>query len=121
MAKHARMQKSHDRHKFCLTPLMSSRPPSQGAISVWRVVNITCAGMVFVLVAAAAGRSAEPTETVLWFDPGRVETLDFTGGLGGRARAPRPPFTFIEEDTSGTAAKIIVRDARGMRWTAKWG
>ena len=36
---------------------------------------------------------------IVWRDPGTVETLDFVGGPGGREQAPKPPFTFIQEDT----------------------
>jgi hypothetical protein len=69
---------------------------------------------------ASAAEPVTPTPS-LWRNPGRVEALDFTGGPGGRARAPRPPFTFISEDTSGSTPKVTVRDARNARWTVKWG
>ena len=68
-----------------------------------------------------AASAADAVVPVLWRDPGRVEALDFAGGPGGRAQAPRPPFRFVEEDSSGTAPKVTVRDARGARWTVKWG
>src|SRR5687767_15191689 len=64
-----------------------------------------------------ASRVAAPT---IWANPGSVERLDFAGGSGG-PRTPKPPFTFIEEDTSGSNPKIKVRDATGRNWTAKWG
>jgi hypothetical protein len=57
---------------------------------------------------------------VIWRDPGQVERLDFRWGPGGRAGAPAPPFRFIEEDTSGSNAKVKVRDARGRVWKLKW-
>jgi hypothetical protein len=38
----------------------------------------------------------------IWRDPGPVEKLDFVGGPGGRFRAPRPPFRFVEEDLEGS-------------------
>jgi hypothetical protein len=72
--------------------------------------------LVLVLPVNAATRNE-----VLWRDPGRVERLDFIGGPGGRAGAPRPPFRFIKEDTSGTSAKVFVRDARGRTWNVKFG
>ena len=43
---------------------------------------------------------------IVWRDPGTVETLDFVGGPGGREQAPKPPFTFIEEDRTGSNPKI---------------
>ena len=61
------------------------------------------------------------SKPVLWRDPGRVQTLDFFNGPGGAARAPKPPFTFIEEDKGGTNPKIKVTDATGREWGVKWG
>jgi hypothetical protein len=57
----------------------------------------------------------------LWHDPGGVERLDFVGGPGGRARAPKPPFRFVRADPSGSAPKVIARDAAGATWSVKWG
>jgi hypothetical protein len=58
---------------------------------------------------------------VIWNDPGVVERLDFEAGPGGRARAPREPFQFLEEDLEGTNPKVKVRDALGAIWSVKWG
>jgi hypothetical protein len=57
----------------------------------------------------------------LWRNPGVVEKLDLASGPGGHAGAPRPPFRFIQDDSSGTAAKVLVRDARGHVWSVKFG
>ncbi len=62
-----------------------------------------------------------PGKPLLWRDPGAVEKLDFVGGLAGRAKAPKAPFTFVEERLTGTNPKIRVTDANGVRWTAKFG
>lgn len=64
------------------------------------------------------GSVAGPT---IWRDPGDVESLDFTYGPGGVENSPQPPFTFIEEDTDGSNAKIKVKDAAGRHWSVKWG
>ncbi len=64
---------------------------------------------------------AAPSSTSIWHDPGPVERLDFFGGPGGRDGAPKPPFTFIEEDSGGTNPKIKVKDAAGRQWGVKWG
>jgi hypothetical protein len=56
-----------------------------------------------------------------WRDPGAVETLDLTGGPGGAALAPKAPFSFIEEHSSGSQPCVSVRDANGRRWRVKWG
>jgi hypothetical protein len=58
---------------------------------------------------------------VLWRDPGAIERLDLRFGAGGRALQPRPPFTFIKEDSSGSTPKVRVRDAAGRQWVAKFG
>ena len=58
---------------------------------------------------------------VLWRDPGNVETLDFRYGIGGEAMAPKPPFTFVEEDPSGTTPKVHVNDANDRQWVIKFG
>lgn len=58
---------------------------------------------------------------VLWRDPGAVEQLDFVGGPGGRQSAPKAPFTFIEENLSGSNPKVRVTDANGVKWAVKFG
>jgi hypothetical protein len=58
---------------------------------------------------------------VLWSDPGRVESIDFTVGAGGEGLAPQPPYEFVKEDSGGTSPKIIVRDSRGIEWRVKGG
>ena len=58
---------------------------------------------------------------VLWTDPGPIAARDLTWGNGSAERAPKPPFAFVEEDTDGTQPKVIVRDAAGREWTAKFG
>lgn len=58
---------------------------------------------------------------VLWRDPGAVERLDFVGGPGGRQHAPKAPFTFIEENLSGSNPKVRVSDANGVMWAVKFG
>jgi hypothetical protein len=58
---------------------------------------------------------------VIWHDPGDVARLDLRFGAGGRALAPRPPFTFVKEDTSGTSPKVQVKDAAGRSWAVKFG
>ena len=62
-----------------------------------------------------------PGKPIIWQNPGEVEKLDLVGGSTGRAKAPKPPFTFVEESLSGTNPKVRVTDANGVRWTAKFG
>lgn len=65
--------------------------------------------------------STGPEEHVLWTDPGDPSTLDLRYGIGGKERQPQPPFRFLNEDTSGTIAKVNVMDANGRTWNVKWG
>lgn len=59
--------------------------------------------------------------SLLWRDPGSVETLDFVSGPGGAHNVPRPPFVFQQEQDGGTGAKILVTDANKNEWEVKWG
>jgi len=58
---------------------------------------------------------------VLWTDPGDPSLLDFEYGVGGPEGQPQPPFRFIKEDSSGTSPKVMISDARGEKWSVKWG
>jgi hypothetical protein len=37
------------------------------------------------------------------------------------AQPPKPPFTFVREDPSGTQPKLFARDAAGANWNVKFG
>lgn len=64
---------------------------------------------------AAAGK---PT---LWTDRGTISSLDLYWGIGGSDQnAPKPPFTFVKEDLTGTNPKIKVTDANGVKWNVKF-
>jgi hypothetical protein len=78
--------------------------------------------LLSTLSLAAVG-TAPPVrpDAAIWHNPGNVRALDLAWGPGGKAHRPRPPFRFIEEDMSGTAPKIKVRDADGVTWSVKWG
>jgi len=41
--------------------------------------------------------------------------------VGGRDGAPKPPFTFDEENLRGSNPKVRVKDARGVKWSVKFG
>ncbi len=71
--------------------------------------------------ASGPATTASPASPSIWRDPGAVESLDFANGPGGRKLAPKPPFTFIEEDLDGTSPKVKVKDAAGQTWGVKWG
>jgi len=70
---------------------------------------------------AAGETPLRSTRAIIWRHPGPVESLDLAAGPGGRDGAPAPPFTFIEEHSSGSFPSMSVRDARGRVWRVKWG
>lgn len=72
--------------------------------------------------AAAIARAAGPDpHAVMWQAPANITVTDWIWGPGGPARAPKPPFEFVEEDLKGTNPKIRVRDAKGDQWIVKFG
>jgi hypothetical protein len=72
-----------------------------------------------LLLFAVAASSAEPT--LLWRDPGPIESLDLAAGPGGAANAPTAPFTFVKEEKRGISQKVVVTDARQKKWMVKFG
>jgi hypothetical protein len=83
--------------------------------------------VLFLTVGCASGGALKPAApadasvpAVLWRDPGPIASLDLFWGSGAEARAPQGPFTFVEEDTTGTNPKITVKDARGATWDMKF-
>ncbi len=91
--------------------------------SYFLIVTITILLIVGYRVLAIE-RDAAPVQSgkpVIWRDPGEVAKLDFDGGAGGRDNAPQPPFAFIEESSSGSYPRIRVSDAKGVKWTVKFG
>src|ERR1700678_1205621 len=75
--------------------------------------------LTVVLVAVVAAVADDPTprpyteipaiahgQDVIWHDPGAVDQLDFRYGIGGEQMAPKPPFSFVKEDTSGSQPKV---------------
>jgi hypothetical protein len=72
----------------------------------------------------AMQKQSDLTQTdkpVIWRDPGDVAKLDFAAGAGGREKAPKPPFAFIEEVSSGSNPEVLVTDAAGVRWSVEFG
>lgn len=111
--------------------------PATRAWQLRRPTSVTlavCIAAVPVLLAAQAagaaryqagrGRGnvaqAEVEQPVLWRDHGSMNRLDLFHGATSESRAPKPPFTFLKEDSSGTKPKIQVRDANDMTWSVKF-
>src|SRR5687768_4849062 len=85
-----------------------------------------CLGTALVLLTTFAAYAQAPQrpanrKAVLWVDPGDISSKDLFWGNGAADRAPKPPFTFVAEDTDGTQPKVVVRDAAGREWSAKFG
>ena len=94
------------------------------AFRIAQFLVLACAVSLPAMPLSAHGaqktRARRVTLPTIWHDPGEVERLDLAAGPGG-LKAPKPPFTFIEEDTGGTNPKIKVSDAAGRTWGVKWG
>ena len=67
------------------------------------------------------GTDGSVPQRVLWRDPGPIAQKDLYWGSGDATRVPRPPFTFVKEDTGGTKPKVTVTDANGSTWNVKFG
>jgi hypothetical protein len=90
-------------------------------IAVGSVSFCLLASDVFGQTQPVGTTGAADAARVLWSDPGPVASRDLYWGPGSEARAPKSPFTFVEEDTSGTQPKIIVTDSAGATWNVKFG
>lgn len=69
------------------------------------------------------GPSAAPTTRgtpAIWEDRGDVSKLNLIYGIGSAEGQPKPPFTFVKEDTSGTNPKVRITDADGESWNIKF-
>ncbi len=64
-----------------------------------------CRGVLLFVIVAAAGWAQ-----TLWHEP----TLS-------NVPPPKPPYTFLREDPSGTQPKLFLRDAGGATWNVKFG
>lgn len=65
--------------------------------------------------------SGSAASAVLWHEPIDIQTRNLYYGAGGEKHQPRPPFTFIEEDTDGSQPKYVVKDSEDVKWTVKLG
>jgi hypothetical protein len=76
---------------------------------------------LFALAAICSAAYAQLPSGSLWRDPGDVTRFDFAGSVGAPVSQPKPPFTFVREDMSGTQPKIFVKDGSGATWNVKFG
>lgn len=82
-----------------------------------KVVGLVLAAGLF----AAHQAQSFGQSRVLWRDPGPLAQRDLFWGGGSGDRAPKPPLTFVKENTKGTSPKVIVTDANGTEWGVKFG
>ncbi len=92
-----------------------------GAIVVAAVLRLVWLALGAYRIHRAGPRPLVATGHSIWRDPGDVASLDLHHGPGGRDGVPVPPYSFIEEHTTGSQPCVSVRDARGRRWRVKWG
>ena len=85
-----------------------------------RIVELAVAA-VLSLVFDGAAVAQDEKNAKLWKDPGAIASRDLFWGSGSAERAPKGPFVFLEEDTSGTQPKVRVRDAANREWDVKFG
>lgn len=74
----------------------------------------------FIVALTAGAAGAQTNNAIIWTDPGNVGARDLFWGSGSKERAPKPPFTFVEENLKGTVPKIVVTDAAGVTWNVKF-
>ena len=71
------------------------------------------------LVGVAQTKNETQARRLLWQDPGPIASRDLSWTSDPTRQPPAPPFTFIEEDTSGTRIKLVVKDGGGVIWNVK--
>ena len=70
-----------------------------------------------------AAASLAPTakgQPLLWRGHADISQMNLFWGAGGESKAPKPPFTFVKEDVTGTNPKVKVTDANGVKWNVKF-
>ncbi len=96
---------------------------------VRRYLFTLVAGLSLALGSAGATRKAKRSRNhspgegpiLMWHEPRDIATRDLFNGPGGKAHAPKAPFTFEAEDMNGSNPKFIVVDQEGVKWTVKIG
>src|SRR5947209_12022534 len=85
-------------------------------------IAVLCVSTTILAGLGASKRREEPDgRAILWRDPGNIERIDLAFPPAGRSNAPVLPLQFVEEDMTGTAPKIKVKDATDRDWSVKFG
>ncbi|HEY3044425.1 MAG TPA: hypothetical protein VGJ39_10390 [Vicinamibacterales bacterium] len=97
-----------------------NHPRRRRLSSVWAIAALLLGAEVEEAVGRASQRgAAAQAKRVLWHDPGPMAARDLSWASDFSHQPPNPPFTFVEEDTSGTRPKVVVKDSRGTIWNVK--
>ena len=96
------------------------RQLSRGAIALVFTLFIAIVDAAAQTNPVGTSGSNDPVQR-LWSDPSPIGARDLFWGAGSELRVPKPPFTYVEENTGGTQAKIVVTDANGTTWDVKFG
>ena len=92
-----------------------------GTIVVAAVLRLVWLALGAYRIRRAGPRPLFAAQHSIWCDRGDVTALDLRHGPGGGDGAPAPPFSFVEEHSTGSQPCLSVRDGRGRRWRVKWG
>lgn len=77
--------------------------------------------LLIVCCAAQEPAQVQPTDAIIWKDPGDIRAKNLYWGPGGEEDQPKPSVAFLQEDLHGTNPKFDVRDSAGKKWHAKLG
>src|SRR6185503_13544709 len=83
------------------------------------ILSLALCLVVAPLTTARSSSSNNNADKVLWRDSGPVAKKDLYWGRGSADRVPKPPFTFVQENLSGSKPKLDVTDAAGVAWSVK--
>jgi hypothetical protein len=85
------------------------------------IITLLLSSSVHPAKRTSAATAPAKKSVTIWRQPSDIRTLNLFYGPGGSAGQPHPPFRFVEEDRDGSSPKIVVTDARGIRWKVKLG
>jgi hypothetical protein len=68
-----------------------------------------------------AGTASEARQPILWRDPGDIRSKDLFYGADSEKGMPKPPLTFLSEESGGISPKFEVADSQQRKWKAKLG
>lgn len=85
------------------------------------VLGILVLGAYARVEAANDKEGTAKSVPVMWREPEDIASRNLFYGPGGKDHVPHGPFTFEQEDLSGSNPKFDVIDGDGVRWRVKLG